>query len=44
MEKFQGVLLKIWREACAEIDIKKSTKVITELLLSNIPKETRKSW
>ncbi|MGA1867903.1 MAG: sigma-54 interaction domain-containing protein [bacterium] len=37
MEKFQKVLLKIWRESCKEIEIDKSTKIITKLLIKDLP-------
>ncbi len=37
MEKFQTVLLNVWREACRHIEIDQSVRAITPLLLPDIP-------
>lgn len=39
MEKFQTVLLKVWREACRHIDVDESVQTITPMLLQDIPIE-----
>ena len=37
MEKFQAVLLNVWREACRQIEINHSLQAITPLLLPDLP-------
>ncbi len=37
MEKYQAVLLNVWREACRHIEISESTETITSLLMRDIP-------
>ena len=37
MEKFQAVLLNVWREACRHIEIQQSAEAITRLLHKQIP-------
>jgi transcriptional regulator with GAF, ATPase, and Fis domain len=37
MEKFQSVLLNVWREACRHIEIERSAEAVTPLLAKDIP-------
>ncbi len=37
MEKFNQILLQVWREACRDIQIEKSCAVISSMLLQHIP-------
>ena len=37
MEKFQQVLLRVWREACRHIEIDQSTRTIATLLADDLP-------
>ena len=37
MQKFQGVLLGVWREACRHIEIGESARTITSMLLDDMP-------
>jgi hydrogenase-4 transcriptional activator len=37
MEKFQAVLLKVWREACRHIEISQSAETIARMLVGEIP-------
>jgi len=37
MERFQSVLLKVWREACRHIEIDRSAGTIAPMLLNDIP-------
>jgi transcriptional regulator with GAF, ATPase, and Fis domain len=37
MERFQAVLLKVWREACRHIEIDESAETIAPMLLGDIP-------
>ena len=37
MEKFQSVLLTVWREACRHIEIRQSAETIAPLLLRDMP-------
>ena len=37
MEKFQAVLLNVWRESCRHIEISKSAESIAALLMQHMP-------
>lgn len=37
MEKFKGILLDVWREACRNIEITESLPMITKMLVQHIP-------
>ena len=37
MERFQSVLLNVWRESCRHIEIDRSTAAVTPLLMQDIP-------
>src|SRR4030067_645244 len=37
MEKFNRILLQVWREACRDIEIEKSCAVISSMLLQHLP-------
>ncbi|MBN1783024.1 sigma-54-dependent Fis family transcriptional regulator [bacterium] len=37
MEKFKEICLEVWREACRDIEIDKSCRTITQLLLDHMP-------